>query len=257
MRLLISNDDGVYAPGIKQLYEEFRGGYDVTVVAPLEERSTTGHSLHLNTVLRLEKVEEKIYGCSGFPADCILMGIGHLLKKSRPDIVISGINRGPNLGQDLYYSGTVAAAREATFHGIPSIAVSLNISFTKNEPAHYYDSASKYISLLLKENIAQFIPQYTLLNVNVPNLSFDEIKGVKFTQIGFRNYSDDIEERIDCRNRKYYWIGGTFNGNRHIAGTDGLAIDEGYISVTPHVLIDSINVDLSNLKTKIENIKLK
>jgi 5'-nucleotidase len=255
MRILISNDDGVFAPGIKALYQHLKDVADVYVVAPLEERSTTGHSLHLSHVLRLEKIEDKMYGCSGFPADCVLMGIGHLLRDQRPDLIVSGINRGPNLGQDLYYSGTLAAAREATFHSIPAIGVSLNISFTQDEAVHHYDTAARFIKQLVLDEIHKKIPPFTLLNVNVPNLHDDQIKGVQLTKIGFRRYSDDISERTDCRNRKYYWIAGELNGHIDIPGTDCVAVANDYIAVTPHKVIDSIETSHERYKDYIEELK--
>ena len=132
MEILISNDDGVYAEGIKSLRKSLSQIGNVTVVAPLEERSTTGHTLTLDHPLRLIELEKDIYGCSGYPADCALLGVIHLFKEKKgrkPDLVVSGINRGPNLGQDTYYSGTVAAAREAVFHGVPALSVSTASSF--------------------------------------------------------------------------------------------------------------------------------
>ena len=136
MNIVLTNDDGVNAPGINILRESLREIANVIVVAPLAERSTTGHTLTLDTTLRLQEISEDVYGCSGFPADCSLMAIGHLFKNQNTkyfgkkiDMVISGINRGANLGQDVFYSGTVAAAREAAFHGIPSIAVSSCMDF--------------------------------------------------------------------------------------------------------------------------------
>ncbi|MFZ4714836.1 MAG: 5'/3'-nucleotidase SurE [Bacteriovoracaceae bacterium] len=256
MRILISNDDGVYAPGIKALYQELQKIAEVTVVAPLEERSTTGHSIHLSSVLRLEKVSEGVYGCSGFPADCILMGLGHLMKGKRPDLVISGINRGANMGQDLYYSGTLAAAREATFHGVPSIGVSLNLPFNNLEEKAYYQTATNMIVRLVKDNIHQKIPPYTLLNVNVPNVTDEEVKGVKYTKIGFRKYSDDISARVDCRNREYFWIAGTYSGHLDIPGTDCVAVHENYVALTPHKVIDAMDISTSELQSYVENFKL-
>lgn len=259
MNILISNDDGIYAPGIRALYDILKNIANVTVIAPLEERSTTGHSLHLNSVLRLEKIEQNLYGCSGFPADCVLMGIGHLMKGKRPDLVISGINRGANLGQDLYYSGTIAAAREATFHGIPAIAVSLNLSFNNLEEKPYYESAAKIILKLVQEEMHKSIPELTVLNVNVPNIPYESLKGIKQTKIGFRKYSDEISERVDCRNRKYYWIAGTYGGFREYGETDCEAVEQNYVSITPQTVIDSIDTTsgkLKDLKTNIGNLRL-
>ena len=201
MKLLISNDDGVYAPGIKSLYKTLGKEHSTFVVAPLEERSTTGHTLSLDNPLRVVEIdpEANIYGCSGYPADCTLMGFGHLMKE-RPDLIVSGINRGANLGQDIYYSGTAAAAREGVFHGIPAIAVSSVCDFTKG-PEHpiYFDTAARFINELLKENITELIAPFHLVNINVPDTSWEEIKGVKLTHLGLRKYSEEITERKDFR----------------------------------------------------------
>lgn len=251
MKLLLANDDGVTAPGIRTLFQELSPKYDTTIIAPLEERSTTGHSLSLDKPLRIEKLEEKVYGCSGFPGDCVLMGL-HLLNDKRPDMVISGINRGANLGQDLYYSGTVAAAREAAFHSIPSIAVSL--VFNNVADTHRYQTAAKVISLLVERNIHKFIPPLTLLNVNVPNLEFNELKGFLLTEIGFRHYSEAVHERMDMRQRQYYWIAGLYEGFSENPESDCKAVHDGFVSITPHALVDRCDRNYSSLKLLINNL---
>ena len=252
MKLLLSNDDGVLAPGIRALYEELSTPYETIIIAPLEERSTTGHSLSLDKPLRLERLEENIYGCSGFPGDCVLMGLGHVMKESRPDVVVSGINRGANLGQDLYYSGTVAAAREAAFHSVPSIAVSL--CFEDLTAKHHYETAAKFIHLALEAGIQKAIRPLTLLNVNVPNRPLSEIKGVKLTSIGFRRYSEEIHARIDSRGRNYYWVAGIFEGNERLPDSDCVSVEEGYIAVTPHNLVAGSQMDENELKGMIEKL---
>ena len=234
MRILISNDDGVYAPGINTLYKTLAKEHEVFVVAPLEERSTTGHTLSLDNPLRVTKIsdDEDIFGCSGFPADCTLMGIAHLMQE-RPDIVISGINRGANLGQDIYYSGTMAAAREAVFRNIPAIAVSTVCDFKKN-PEHpiHYSSAAHFILNLLRKDILKLIPQDHVLNVNVPDVSEEDIKGTKLTELGMRWYSEEIAPRKDFRGREYFWIGGVYKGHCATEGSDCVAVDNNYVSVS-------------------------
>lgn len=255
MKLLLANDDGVMAPGIRALYKELSPNYDTTIIAPLEERSTTGHSLSLDKPLRLERIEDNIYGCSGFPGDCVLMGLGHVLKNKRPDVVISGINRGANLGQDLYYSGTIAAAREATFHHVPAIAVSLVFnSVTEN---HRYDVAAKVTQYLIEAEIHKFLTSFTLLNVNVPNLPLNEIRGYKFSEVGFRRYSEEIHVRMDARNREYFWIAGHYEGFKENPESDCEAIKNGYIAITPQALIDRCDNDYSDLKGCIEKLNAK
>ena len=241
MNIVLVNDDGVHAPGINILRKELEQVANVITVAPLTERSTTGHTLTLDTTIRLEEISENVYGCSGFPADCSLMAIGYLFKNPQSkyfnqkiDLLVSGINRGPNLGQDIYYSGTVAAAREAAFHGIPSIAVSSAISFGESDKeSSYYHSASYFIKNLVLSNFTQLIDVNTLVNINVPWCEPSEIKGIKVTQTGMRKYSEAIEERTDFRGRKYYWIGGIYQGFQNWEGSDCHAIDQKMISINP------------------------
>jgi 5'-nucleotidase len=252
MRILLANDDGVTAPGIRALFRELTPSYDTTIIAPLEERSTTGHSLSLDKPLRLEKLEEKVYGCSGYPGDCVLMGLGHLMKDQRPDVVVSGINRGANLGQDLYYSGTIAAAREAAFHRVPAIAVSLAFNAVTGE--HRYDVAATAIHWCLQAGLHRTIPAFSLVNVNVPNLSLKEIKGFRITEIGFRLYSEEIHARIDARNRDYFWIAGHYEGFNENPASDCQAVTDGYIAITPHALIDRCDRNYSELVGCIERL---
>lgn len=233
MRILICNDDGVYAPGINVLAKELSEIADVTVVAPLEERSTTGHTLSLDNHLRVVKVDENRYGCSGYPADCALMGFGEIMKDNPPNLVVSGINRGANLGQDIYYSGTVAAAREATFHGIPAIAVSTVIDFndSKNQNKEYFETAAKVVRNAIEKGIMEVIPKMSVVNINVPNIPFEEIVGHEVTTLGFRRYSENIQKRFDFRDRPYYWIGGIYQGHNDEEGSDCNAVDAGKVSM--------------------------
>lgn len=255
MRILLSNDDGVNAPGIRMLYSELHADFKTTVIAPLEERSTTGHSLSLDKPLRLERLEDNIYGCSGFPGDCVLLGLGHLLKEDRPEVVISGINRGANLGQDLYYSGTIAAAREAAFHRVPSIAVSL--AFEQATDHHRYQTASMFIHWCLEMGLHKACPPMTLINVNVPNVPINEVRGCKLTEIGFRKYSEEIHARVDTRGREYFWIAGLYEGHGENAQSDCQAVKDGYISITPHGLIDRVDRDYTSLLNVVEKLNAK
>ncbi len=255
MRVLLANDDGVTAPGIRSLYHAFRDHFETTIIAPLEERSTTGHSLSLDKPLRLERLEENIYGCSGFPADCVLLGVGHLMKNNRPDVVVSGINRGANLGQDLYYSGTVAAARKAAFHRVPSIAVSL--VFDKVNAPHHYESAAIFLRWCLEEGLHKAIPPMTLLNVNVPDLSLKEIEGIALTHVGFRRYSEEIHARIDARGREYFWIAGHYEGHLPDPDSDCHAVHGKKIAITPQSLIGSSEREFRELGPIIERLNAK
>jgi 5'-nucleotidase len=246
LNIVLTNDDGVNAPGINILKETLSSIANIIVVAPMTERSTTGHTLTLDTTLRLDEIDNNVYGCNGFPADCSLMAIGHLFKNPQSkyfgqkiDLVISGINRGANLGQDVFYSGTVAAAREASFHGIPAIAVSSCMDFRNPDKnnRHYY-SASNFIKSLVQSNISNEIPPMSFLNVNVPWLNETEILGTRVTKTGLRNYSQEIDERIDFRGRKYYWIGGIYKGFEDFPDSDCQAINDKMISIAPVKLCD-------------------
>lgn len=234
MRILLSNDDGVHAPGLKILYEELKKIGKVKVVAPLEEKSTTGHSLTLHKPLRLIEMEKDFYGVNGSPADCVYLGIKQVLKKM-PDIVVSGINRGANLGQDVYYSGTVSAAREGCILGIPSYAVSLNVDFKnrKHESQLHYASAAKMAVKVIKDFQERGFPKYTLMNINVPDLPLKRIKGIKPARQGFRHYSSAVLSRVDHRGKDYYWVGGQYLGFAPEPDTDCVVVDQGYASITP------------------------
>ena len=175
MHLLISNDDGVQAQGINFLKDELAKNYKVTTIAPDSERSGCGHGLTLGAPIRVKSVGEDVFSCSGYPADCILVGVGHILKDKRPDLIISGINHGANLGQDRFYSGTMAAAREAVFRGIPAIGLSLVTKSIKD--VEHFETVCFYISKLLELKIHEVIPTMCALNINVPNMMlFIDIK---------------------------------------------------------------------------------
>lgn len=257
MKILLSNDDGVKAVGLEVLAKSFSSWGDIKVSAPERERSTTGHSLTLHKPLRMKKEKNGFFSVSGGPADCVYLGMFELFD-GRPDIVISGINRGANLGQDIFYSGTVSAAREAVVQKLPAVAVSLCLDtewkkLLKNPKykfeTHYKSAAqaTKYIlekllldlggtggtrSARLKRGLKNW-PQNMLLNINVPNLPFSKIKGYKLARQGFRHYSGDIVKRKDARGRDYFWIGGTFSGFAKIVESDNLAVANGFVSITP------------------------
>lgn len=234
MRILVSNDDGVHAEGIRALYRELRKLGEVYVVAPLEERSTTGHSLTLHKPLRMIEVEDGVYGVSGSPADCVYMGLRQVMK-GKPDLVVSGINRGANLGQDVYYSGTVSAAREGAILGIPSLAVSLVIDFEKALPESqlHYSTAAKLAVRVIRQMDRLKLPRHSLLNLNVPDLPLKKVQGITLARQGFRYYSGNILRRKDHRGRDYYWVGGRYKGFKNEDGTDCAAVERGFASLTP------------------------
>lgn len=234
LNILLSNDDGVHAPGLHALAKELRKFAQVTVVAPMAEKSTTGHSLTLHKPLRLTLMQDGMYGVNGSPADCVYLGIREVMS-SMPDLVVSGINRGANLGQDVYYSGTVSAAREACMLGLPAIAVSLAIDFKrlKNDKDLHFDSAAKITRQVIQTGIYSQLNTHTLLNLNVPDLAFSKIRGVKPAKQGFRYYSGTILKRKDHRGRDYFWVGGQYRGFQEVDGTDCTLVDQRYATITP------------------------
>jgi 5'-nucleotidase len=251
--ILVSNDDGVHALGIHTLSSELSKSSRVTVVAPLEERSTTGHSLTLDKPLRLQKISPNIWGCSGFPSDCTVMGLAEVCKESRPDAVVSGINHGANLGQDLYYSGTVAAAREAAFHGVPAMACSL-VFKRAGSVDHYFETAAHFARLIVEAGVLDLLPKFSLINLNVPDLALKDIRGVKLTHVGFRHYSEEVHSRTDAREREYYWIAGAYKGYREDPHSDCHAVEEGFVSVTPQALISSQEYDFMPIRKAVEEL---
>lgn len=209
MKLLIGNDDGIFAPGIRALANTLAdAGHDVTVVCPDRERSATGHGLTIHQPIRAEEIESVFHGsikawaCSGTPSDCIKLALSALLKHP-PELVLSGINQGANLGTDVLYSGTVSAAMEGVIEGIPSIAMSLT-SFTFHDFSPSAQFALRLVNTLSKTPLRDPL----LLNVNVPAVPTKEINGVAFTRQGIRRYFDMFEKRIDPRGKTYYWLAG-------------------------------------------------
>lgn len=229
MKILVSNDDGYQAQGIKFLQDALEKEHDITVIAPHTERSSCGHGVTLDGPIRVKEVKPNIFSCSGYPADCILVGVGKICKDQYPDLVVSGINHGANLGQDRFYSGTIAAAREAAFRGIPSIAVSLVTRSLKD--IEHFDLAAKFVRDLIRRDVQNYIPKMSLLNINIPNIPEENIAGVEITSSGYQEYTEEVVERIDTRGRSYFWIGGTYQGARDIKGSDGNAINADKISV--------------------------
>ncbi len=230
--ILISNDDGIRSEGIRRLAKSLAGIGRVYVVAPDRERSAASHSLTLHRPLRVEEVGARMYAVDGTPTDCISLAVNGILP-GKPDIVISGINRGANLGEDVSYSGTVSAAMEATLLNIPSIAVSLVA-----RESFDFTSAASVAASLAGRILSSGLPKDTLLNVNVP--SVPEIKGYRITKQGKRTYSDTVIEKIDPRGKKYYWIGGDLTTMDTGRDTDFYAISRGYVSITP------LHLDMTN-----------
>jgi 5'-nucleotidase len=229
-RILISNDDGVDAAGIGLLERIARTLCDdVWVVAPEREQSGAGHSLSLHKPLRLRKVAEKRFAVDGTPTDAVLVGVMEVLKDKRPDLMLSGINRGSNLAEDVTYSGTVSAAMEATLLEIPSIAFSNQIKGEVN-----WDVPEHYTAGLIQSLAKMDIPHDRLLNVNFPAVPLASVKGVKVCPQGRRKLDDNLDRRVDPQGRPYIWIGGQRTlGFKEHPESDFEQIREGYITVTP------------------------
>ena len=232
--ILISNDDGIHSEGIKTLARALKRVGEVFIVAPDRERSAASHSLTLHKPLRVEKIGPNAYAINGTPTDCINLAVNGILKK-RPDLVVSGINKGGNLGDDVTYSGTVSAAMEGTLLGIPSFAISL-VSISRDN--FDFKNAARFAARLARFTLKNRLPKDTLLNINVPDV--DEIKGYRITKQGKRLYGDAIVEKVDPRGKKYYWIGGDILKWEGGEDTDFKAITSNFISITP------VHLDMTN-----------
>jgi 5'-nucleotidase len=239
MRILVSNDDGINAKGIRMLAAELRKLGEVTVIAPDTERSAVGHAITLSDPLRVKEVREEGgelfgYAVNGTPADCVKIAINALLPEP-PDLVVSGVNLGANVATDIIYSGTVSAATEGTIMGVPSIAVSLN-TFVNPD----FQPAARFARLLAQEVRDRGLPQGTLLNVNVPNLPWDRVAGVVVVRQGKSRFVETFHKRIDPRNNTYYWQAGEMVVIEEGEDVDVAALRAGNITVTP------IHYDLTN-----------
>jgi len=248
MLILLSNDDGYMSPGIKALAREMGKLGRVIIVAPMWEQSGTSHSLTLSRPLRSKKISRDIYAVSGTPTDAVMIASYCILKK-KPDILISGINNGPNMGDDVTYSGTVAAAMEGTLLDIPSIAVSLVTSNQIiSDESRRFDKAARFSARLALAIAQNGLPRGYLLNVNVPEGKNASIRRYRITRLGKREYRDVITEKIDPRGEPYFWIAGHYIATDKGPDTDYGAIANNSISVTP------LDIDLTG-KTFFDQIK--
>lgn len=239
MFILVTNDDGIHAPGLVCLAEELSCVGRVGVAAPDRERSATSHSLTLHSPLRAEEINPQWFAIDGTPTDCVNLGV-HGLFRERPALVVSGINRGANMGDDITYSGTVAAAMEATLMGVPAFAVSLALSAGAIPD---YRPAARFAARLARCIHERGLPTDTFFNVNVPAVEEQKIQGVRLTRQGKRIYGDLVIENTDPRGRKYYWIGAGEPDFKDLDGTDFHAVHRGHISLTP------LHLDLTNYRS--------
>src|SRR6058998_3148976 len=233
--LLVTNDDGIHAAGLTALASALDDLGEVHVLAPEREQSACGHALTLHRPLRVQQLRERWHAVNGTPSDCVNIGVLGFLPE-RPTLIVSGINHGSNLGDDVTYSGTVSAAMEGTLLGVPSIAVSL-------VDGGDFDAAARIARLLALRVLVVGLPRKTLLNVNVPATA---PRGIRITRLGHRVYSGKIVEQVDPRGRSHYWIGGGDPKWEDLEGTDMTAVHEGYVSVTP------LHLDLTNHRALME-----
>ena len=232
MKILVSNDDGYLATGINALTDALEQVADVTVVAPDRNRSAASNSLTLSRPLRVSEYGEKRFKVDGTPSDCVHLAVTGLLD-DEPDLVVSGINHGANLGDDTIYSGTVAAAMEGRFLGLPTIAVSLVGKTLVGAKLTHFETAARVAVELVQKIERAGLPSTTVLNVNVPDLPYAELNGIRATRLGFRHKSEQILKDTDPYGRPIYWVGPAGGGADTGAGTDFHAISEGAASVTP------------------------
>jgi len=254
MNILLTNDDGIHAQGLWALYKIFSPQHSVTVVAPDRERSAVGHGISLHQPLRKTKLQINNgfqgYAISGTPADCIKMGLMEILDQ-KPDLVLSGINLGANVGINVNYSGTVAAAREAALYKVPAIAVSIEGDSLMN-----YDEAALFTAKLAENVFQKGLPLGTILNVNIPDIPMDKVTGIRISRQSTDLYVEYLDKRVDPRNRAYYWHGHVPQTSLNNPDVDAVALSENFISITPMKCDMTDYSMLEKLKEwKIERVK--
>ena len=239
MSILISNDDGVYAPGLNALYQALKNLADVKVVAPERNHSGASNALTLENPLRIQYLKNGFMAVNGTPTDCVHLALNEVCL-SAPKLVVSGINDGANMGDDVLYSGTVAAAMEGRFLGLPAIAISL-------AGKTHFESAAFYAKQLVEKLLTSPLPANQVLNVNIPDLPLAQIKGIKITRLGKRHKAEMIEKSIDPRGQEIFWVGPPGEIAEAGEGTDFYAIENGYVSITPLRIDLTATEQLSNL----------
>jgi 5'-nucleotidase len=236
MKILLCNDDGFLAPGLKMLAKVLQEIADIIVVAPDRNRSGASNSLTLDNPLRVTQADNGFFSVNGTPTDCVHLAVTGLLQEM-PDMIVSGINEGSNLSDDVLYSGTVAAATEGRFLGLPSIAISL-----LGPKCQHYDTAAEVAKMLVLKLRKDPLPKDTILNVNIPDLPLSELRGFQVTRLGTRHIAEPTIKAADPRGRKIFWIGQAGPEEDAGPGTDFYAVNMGYVSITP------IHIDLTHYK---------
>lgn len=241
MRILVTNDDGINAPGLEVLEAIAHAlSDDVWVVAPEQEQSGASHSLTLHLPVRLREISEKRFATSGTPTDCVLLALREVIPDNKVDLILSGVNRGSNAADDISYSGTVAAAKEGALLGVPSIALSQLLE--DGEPIHW-DTAKTHAPAIIKALIEQGWPKGTLVNINFPNCPSHKVKGTQICPQGKRRVNVGMAARKDLRGRPYYWIGGERDNTAEVAKTDVDLLHKDHITITP------LSMDMTDYQT--------
>ncbi|CUS49118.1 MAG: 5'-nucleotidase SurE [Idiomarinaceae bacterium HL-53] len=246
MKILLSNDDGVRAPGLKALFDALQPLADVRVIAPDRNCSGASNSLTLHSPLRVEQLENGFYSVNGTPTDCVHIGTNSPMSGT-PDLVVSGINDAPNMGDDVIYSGTVAAATEGRHMGFPAIAVSMGSYGHK-----HYVTAAKVVAKLVAQLQESPLTADFVLNVNVPNIPFEDVKGIRLTRLGRRHKAEGMIHQKDPRGHDIYWYGPVGHQRDDGPGTDFAAVNEGYVSVTPLTVDMTAHRDWQAMETWLE-----
>jgi 5'-nucleotidase len=231
--ILLTNDDGVLSDGVYSLKKALTDLGRVVVVSPSEERSGASHALTMKTPVRIKEIEKDIYSLTGFPSDCIYAAIHGILRR-KPDLVVSGINRGANMGIDVYYSGTLAGVRQAAIEGVKGFAISINID--KNPDKIHWETAADFSFKVAAEMLDKGYKKGGFLNINCPNVEKGEIKGVRITKMGDRRYVTEVKRGEDPRGEGYYWLWGDYTAFGSIEDSDCDAVNDGFISVSPMML---------------------
>lgn len=242
MKILVTNDDGYFSEGINALARELSKRHKIFIVAPDREQSASSHSLTLNHPLRMSKLDTNRYTTDGTPTDCVMLAVHLLFKGKKPDMIVSGINHGANMGDDVTYSGTIAAAIEGSILGVPSVAVSMS----QYEPGMSMDRGAKFVGKIIDNfDILRLTPE-TFLNINFPPDNGKPYKEYRFTKLGFRHYKDVVIHKTDPRGKSYYWIGGRPKW-KMTSGTDFETVHNGLVSLTPLKLNFTDEASLNNL----------
>ncbi len=245
MLLLVSNDDGIDAEGLRALETLATRFGTVWTVAPATEQSAKSHAFTMTEPIRVQTDGDRRFAVSGTPADCVYLALHHILPR-KPDLVLSGINRGGNLGHDVHYSGTVAAAREACFARVPAVAVSLHL--TPGDSTLHYDTAAAVTRRVIEALRHSRLPDGVYLNLNVPNIPVDDLEGLRACALGGRVYAPSVVSRRDPRGGDYFWIGGAHASFEQSEGTDGVAIEKGWAALTPLTVSPTEHSTLESLR---------